>query len=122
MTEMTTLPTTAEPMPCTAKLSTSSAVRRRLAPLITTVQPSVVSIQARSRTGGGIGSGFIISADGLVVTNHHVVAGSDKFEVRLQDGRRFQASVVGSEPSCEKVSTPSIWHCLSSSLRILFID
>jgi serine protease Do len=78
-----------------------------LAPLITRVQPSVVSIQTRSSRssplsrGGGIGSGFIISDDGLVVTNHHVVAGSDKFEVHMQDGRRFEATVVGSDPQTD---------------------
>ncbi|PRQ01050.1 putative periplasmic serine endoprotease DegP-like precursor [Enhygromyxa salina] len=80
-----------------------------LAPLIESVQPTVVSIQARSsrsgmfgrRSGGGIGSGFVISADGLVVTNHHVVAGNDEFEVHLQDGRRFEATVVGSDPQTD---------------------
>ncbi|PRP95208.1 trypsin-like peptidase domain-containing protein [Enhygromyxa salina] len=79
-----------------------------LAPLITRVQPSVVSIQTRksksglfSRGSSGIGSGFVISDDGLVVTNHHVVAGNDKFEVHLQDGRRFEATVVGSDPQTD---------------------
>jgi serine protease Do len=78
-----------------------------LAPLIEAVEPAVVSIQARRSgggvfgRGGGIGSGFIIDAKGLVVTNHHVVSGNDEFEVRLSDGRRFAASVVGSDPQTD---------------------
>jgi serine protease Do len=45
----------------------------------------------------GMGSGFIISPDGYVVTNHHVVAGADKVIVKLQDRREFEAKVVGSD-------------------------
>jgi serine protease Do len=46
----------------------------------------------------GQGSGFITSADGLIMTNHHVVGGADKVTVRLQDGREFTAKVVGTDP------------------------
>jgi len=41
------------------------------------------------------GSGFIISADGYVVTNNHVVEHADKIEVIMQDGSRYQASIKG---------------------------
>jgi serine protease Do len=43
------------------------------------------------------GSGFIISTDGYVLTNHHVVAGADEVEVRLKDRREFTAKVIGSD-------------------------
>jgi len=48
---------------------------------------------------GGIsgGSGFIISADGYLLTNHHVVDGADDVTVRLKDRREFKAKVVGSD-------------------------
>ena len=43
----------------------------------------------------GAGSGFIISADGYIVTNHHVIDDADKVEVVLDDGTRFDATVKG---------------------------
>jgi serine protease Do len=46
----------------------------------------------------GVGTGFIISADGQIVTNHHVIADADSVLVKLPDGREFQATVVGSDP------------------------
>ncbi len=44
-----------------------------------------------------LGSGFIISSDGYILTNDHVVAGANKVTVRLQDRRTFTAKVVGSD-------------------------
>lgn len=46
----------------------------------------------------GTGSGFIISADGKVLTNAHVVDGSDQVQVTLQDGRTLTGKVIGADP------------------------
>ncbi|MBD1895019.1 trypsin-like peptidase domain-containing protein [Coleofasciculus sp. FACHB-712] len=46
----------------------------------------------------GTGSGFILSADGRLMTNAHVVAGSDKVKVTLKDGRTMEGQVVGADP------------------------
>ena len=43
------------------------------------------------------GSGFIVRENGFILTNHHVVSDADKINVRLKDGRRFAASIVGSD-------------------------
>ena len=48
-----------------------------------------------------LGSGVIVSADGLVLTNHHVVESADDIEVLLTDGRRAKAKVVGSDPETD---------------------
>ncbi len=46
----------------------------------------------------GAGSGFIISKDGYIVTNNHVIQGAQKITVKLADGRTFRAKVVGTDP------------------------
>ncbi len=49
----------------------------------------------------GSGSGVIISKDGYIVTNNHVVDFADEFEVTLADGKKYKAELVGKEPSAD---------------------
>jgi serine protease Do len=49
----------------------------------------------------GSGSGFIISPEGFVLTNNHVIEGFDRVEVTTTDGDTFQAEVVGADPSID---------------------
>lgn len=49
----------------------------------------------------GMGSGVIISNDGYIVTNNHVVENADKIRVHLNDNREFEAKVVGTDPSTD---------------------
>lgn len=53
--------------------------------------------EAPSRRRGGVGSGFIISADGFIITNHHVVSGADKITVTMNDRRVFTAQIIGTD-------------------------
>ncbi|HEY0136824.1 MAG TPA: trypsin-like peptidase domain-containing protein [Nannocystis sp.] len=95
--------------------------RRSLAPLIKEIGATVVNVRVAGKMRPaidldgidprmlpfldmgpqqkqGMGSGVILSSDGLVVTNHHVVDDAEKLEVKLADGRMFNAKVLGSDP------------------------
>src|SRR4029077_18901032 len=49
----------------------------------------------------GIGSGVIVTKDGYILTNNHVVDGADEVKVGLQDGRDFTAKVIGRDPKSD---------------------
>ena len=59
------------------------------------VAPSVVMIEATGPLGQGIGSGIIYHASGWILTNKHVAANASRLEVRVSDGRHFEAEVYG---------------------------
>jgi Do/DeqQ family serine protease len=63
----------------------------------------------------GLGSGVIISADGRIVTNAHVVEGADRVRVALTDGREFEAKVVG----IDKPTDLAVLDVEASSLPVL---
>ena len=54
--------------------------------------------QRRPEVERGSGSGFVVSTDGYILTNNHVVEGAEKVTVRLFDRREFEAKVVGTDP------------------------
>ncbi|NQV22726.1 MAG: DegQ family serine endoprotease [Rhodopirellula sp.] len=53
--------------------------------------------KSQGRVVTGQGSGYIVTSDGNVITNHHVIEGADKVIVRLRDEREFEAKIVGSD-------------------------
>jgi serine protease Do len=82
--------------------------------LVEKAQPSVVSISTTlevkrrnifSRAGGSSrgpsGSGFLVSKDGYVITNNHVIDGVDKVFVRLHNGKDLQAKIVGTDAATD---------------------
>jgi len=104
--------------------------------LVAKVAPAVVSIvvetvsynwfwQAVPQTGAG--SGIIISSDGYIVTNNHVVEGANKVTVTVSDGRAFDATIVGTDAQTDlavvKIDANSLsyLHFLSNSLEQLSV-
>jgi len=69
------------------------------------VSPSVVHVQVRGarmgRLAQGSGSGTILSPDGIVLTNNHVVEGASAIDLSLTDGRRIGARVLGRDPDTD---------------------
>ena len=73
--------------------------------VVEAVSPSVVHVQVRGsrqgRAAQGSGSGTILSPDGIVLTNNHVVEGASAIELALTDARRFPARVLGRDPDTD---------------------
>ena len=91
-----------------APIVRSLAPQGGFADLVQAVQPAVVSIQVTGRAQGetpfaparavrGLGSGFVMDADGHVVTNAHVVANAQQVKVTLADGRELPARILGTD-------------------------
>jgi serine protease Do len=93
-------------LPASRRTAITEAVAR-VAPAVVTVQTETVQQVAADpfemfyggrtgqRTQAGIGSGFIVQSDGVIVTNAHVVAGATKMSVALRDGQTYDAKVIG---------------------------
>ena len=103
-------PTRAEQASSTLPNSRRTAITEavaRVAPAVVTVQTETVQQVAADpfemffggrsgqRTQAGIGSGFIVKSDGVIVTNAHVVAGATKVSVAMRDGQTYDAKLVG---------------------------
>jgi len=112
------------PLLAYAQVTVKDAALPSLAPLVESVKSAVVNVDVQKReTGGGevddemlerffgmkrprgrgnilqgLGSGFVIDAKGLVLTNNHVVDDAVTLRVRFDDGRAFDAEIVGRDP------------------------
>src|SRR5699024_4876380 len=68
------------------------------------VLPSVVSIDVRAQSGRGEGSGVVLTQDGMIITNNHVVGLADaggQIQVRFDDGTKAPATIVGTDPATD---------------------
>ncbi|MET9802995.1 trypsin-like peptidase domain-containing protein [Streptomyces sp. NPDC006368] len=81
-----------------AGTTVSQSSKGTVAGVAQAVSPSIVEIKAASASGQSTGSGVIITADGEIITNNHVISGASQIKVRLSDGRTYTAEVVGTDP------------------------
>jgi S1-C subfamily serine protease len=84
-------------------------LQQQIINVVHTVQPSVVQVQSQGSQGQAIGSGEIISGDGYIVTNDHVVTGFSQYSVLLSNGKTYPATLKGEAPQDDlavlKIST-----------------
>ena len=81
--------------------------------------------QDRESKESGLGSGVIVSSDGYILTNNHVVADADELTVEFADGRKFPAKVVGADPKTDiavvkidATGLPAVTFADSDKLRV----
>ena len=98
----TVAPTTAPAGVTVVSGSTATASAPVLTDVVAAVRDSVVTITSegissrglRSIPSSGVGSGVVLTADGFILTNKHVVSGSQSLTVEFADGRQFPATIV----------------------------
>ncbi|MEV8340623.1 S1C family serine protease [Streptomyces niveus] len=76
----------------------SQSSKGTVAGVAAAVSPAIVEIQAASNSGQSTGSGVVITSDGEIVTNNHVIAGAQTVKVQLSTGKTYTADVVGTSP------------------------
>jgi serine protease DegQ len=102
-------------LPAQPAAGSFAAAAKRASPAVVSINTSKAARQPQSEDpwfrfffgdrGGeaqaGVGSGVIVSPEGYVLTNNHVVEGADAIEVVLNDARRVQAKVIGTDPETD---------------------
>jgi len=74
-----------------------SSAKGTVAGVAKAVSPSIVEINASSNAGESTGSGVIITSDGEIITNNHVISGASTIKVSTSDGKTYTAKVVGTD-------------------------
>ncbi len=75
--------------------------QQELARVYEEVSPSVVFVAVKTSGGRSNGSGFVLTAEGLILTNNHVIAKAESVSVTLKDGTVLPATVIGRDPSTD---------------------
>ena len=78
------------------ELTSATAVARKVVPSIVTVDVGVSEDEIGISVFGS-GSGVVVTSDGLIVTNHHVITQAEAYQVIFGDGRKYEATLVGSD-------------------------
>lgn len=108
--------------PAVVSIYSSKLVRQRVPEIY---RQLFGNVPERERRLSGLGSGVIVSADGYILTNNHVVEEADELEVQLGDERRFPAKLIGNDPKTDiaviKIDAKDLPHATladSNKLRV----
>jgi S1-C subfamily serine protease len=92
------------PAAVTVRPSSQIAAPNDIAGIVAKAEPAIVAITTDggpTSGNGGAGTGFVISSDGYIATNNHVVEGASKIQVQFASGRIVDATTVGRDPSTD---------------------
>jgi len=102
-------------MPAVVNIFTSTTIKTPVNPFIDDPQFKFFfgdQFDTKPQSSSSLGSGVIVSPDGYILTNQHVVEAADQIEVALSDGRKAKAHVIGSDPETDlaviKIDLPGI--------------
>ncbi len=91
-------------MPAVVNIFTSTIIKNPVNPFLDDPRFKFFfgdELDTQPQSSSSLGSGVIVSPDGYILTNHHVVEAADQIEVALSDGRKAKAHVIGSDPETD---------------------
>ena len=91
-------------MPAVVNIFTSTTIKNPVNPFMDDPRFKFFfgdQLDTEPQTSSSLGSGVIVSPDGYILTNHHVVEAADQIEIALSDGRKAKAHVIGSDPETD---------------------
>jgi serine protease DegQ len=91
-------------MPAVVNIFTSTIIKNPVNPFVDDPRFKFFfgdELDTQPQSSSSLGSGVIVSPDGYILTNHHVVEAADQIEVALSDGRKAKAHVIGSDPETD---------------------
>lgn len=109
-------------MPTVVNIFTSTEIKKPMHPFMDDPRFRFFfgeEFDSSPQRGSNLGSGVIISHDGYILTNHHVVEAADQIEVALADGRKAKGRIIGSDPESDlaviKIDLPGIIPAITFS-------